>query len=429
MAYTRNKDMVNVINYAIKNNRMNNMTADRVSDLEGLVLSEDLSNLVDVGTAVASLDADQLKSFAKDIAMGIAKIEFIDRVYTADTHGIVKTDVEYSGALERICVKALAQILPSNANKLVNGVNYLDGKYYGPELSSVVWTDENANFKVPYSLGYETIKAKFTDVSWVTTTFASWENMVHNTIEIYLKGLADTLVNKMIVECVGGNKVVKLVSGFGDYFGYYTETTSEGVTTRTYTYDYSDIIASETLSKQFLAYFSMVTAIIRDGFNKYQSKYNDGSVPTFTPSNKIRFIGLTQFVNNTNMLGRMDMFNDSAIPRENISTILSWQSDGADLLPGLDVCSIIQDGVLTMGTGDNVNKVASQTKVNDLSNIVGVMYDEDMLGVTCSLNRIGVEEVGAELFNTYFHHFAIRQYLDKRGNAVAFELDTVTKTS
>lgn len=428
MAYTRNKNMVGVINYAIKNNRMNDMDANRVDALKGVILSEDLSNLVDVGTAIASLDADQLKSFAKDVAMGIAKIEFIDRVYTADTHGIVKTDVEYSGALERICVKALAQILPSNANKLVNGVNYLDGKYYGPELDALVWSDENANFKVPYSLGYETIRAKFTDEHWVTTTFASWENMVHSTIEIYLKGLADTLINKLIAECVSGGRLVKLVSGFGDYFGYYTDTKSEGAATRTYTYDYDDIIASETLSKQFLAYFSMVISLIKDGFVKMQKKYNNGAVPTFTPSNKIRFIGLTQFVNNTNMLGRMNMFNESVIPSENISTVLSWQTDGDDLVPTLDVTGIIQGGVLTMDTTD-VTKVASQTKANELEGIVGVMYDEDMLGVTCSLNKIGVEEVGAELFNTYFHHFAVRQYLDKRGNAVAFQLDTVTKTA
>lgn len=428
MAYTRNKNMVNVLNYAIKNNRMNNLDADRVSDLEGLVLAEDLSNLVDVGTKIASLDADQLKSFAKDVAMGIAKIEFIDRVYTADTHGIVKTDVEYSGALERICTKALAQILPSNANKLVNGVNYLDGKYYGPELDAVVWTDENANFKVPYSLGYETIKAKFTDEKWVTTTFASWENMVHSTIEIHLKGLADTLINKMIVDTVSGGRVVNLVSGFGDYFGYYTDSTSEGVTTRTYTYDYTDIIASETLSKQFVAYFGLICSIIRDGFTKMQSKYNDGSVPTFTPSDKIRFLGLTQFVNNTNFLGRMNLFNDGVIPKENISTVLSWQSDGEELLPILSNTSNIKYGSITMGTGASAGKVASQN-ATDVNGIVGIMYDEDMLGVTCSLNKIGVEEVGAELFNTYFHHFAIRQYLDKRGNAVAFKLDTVTKTS
>ena len=428
MSYTRKKSTIDAINYAIRMNRTNDMNSDRVDALKGVVLAEDLSNLVDVGTAVASLDSDQLKSFAKDVAMGIARTEFIDRVYTADTFGIVKNNVDYNGALERICVKAMAELLPSNANNLVNGVNYLDGKYYGPELDALVFTDENANYKVPYSVGFETIRAKFTDENWVTSTLASWENMVHTTIEVHLKGVADTLINRMIKECNTDGKVINLVSGFGDYFGYYTDTTNDNVTTRTYTYNWDDIKADEELSKQFVAFWSLMVSLCKDGFNKFQSKFGNGTVPTFTPSNKIRLLGLTEFFNDMTYLGRANMYNQALIPNENVSTTLSWQSDGSALAPLLDTTGTIGYGSITMGTGANAGKVASQSKT-DIEGVVCVMFDEDMLGVTCSLNKIGVEEVGAELFNTYFHHFAIRQYLDKRGNAVIFKLDEVTKTS
>lgn len=420
MAYTRKKDNVNAINYAIRMNRTNNMTGDRDESLNGVVLAEDLSNLVDAGTYVANLDADQLKSFAKDLAMGIARIEFIDRVYTADTFGIVKENVDYNGALERICTKALAKILPSSANNLVSGINYFDGKYYGPELSAVVWSDENANFKIPYSVGYEDIKAKFTDERWVMTTIDSWRNMIKTSLEVYLKGIADTLINRMIVECNTNNKVVNLVSGFGDYFGYYSGDGDE----RTYTYNWNDIKSNDDLSKQFVAYWCLVLNIVKDGFTKLQSKYNDGTVPTFTPSNKIRLIGLTEFVNDMTYLGRANIFNENIIPRDNMSTTLSWQCDGAGMLPTIDVTGTISNGTITVSGGE----VTAQNKT-DTSGVVGVMYDEDMIGVTSTLNKIGVEEVGAELFNTYFHHFAIRQYLDKRGNAIIFKIDDVTTTS
>lgn len=417
MSYDRKKNTADAINYAIKLNRLNDETSERASGSTVPLLAEDLSNLVDVGTAIANIDADQFKSFAKDIAMGLGRIEIIDRVYNADTFGIVKDSVEYNGALERICVKALAKLLPSNANNLVYGSSYLDGKYYGPELDALVWTDENANFKIPYSIGYEDIKAKFTQADWVTKTIDAWRNMVHTTMEVYLKGIADTLIEKMIAEAIDEGNEIKLVTEFCSYFGYVT--TTEGVTTNNYTW--ADIKADVELMKQFVGFWALCLGLVRDGFTKFQSKYNDGTVPTFTPSDKIRLLGLTEFVNDMTYFGRANMFNGSVIPSDKISTTLSWSSDGSAKLPLIGNTGKFIDGTIVFN--DNKKITGNATTSTTYENVVAVMYDEDMLGVTPTLNRIGVEEVGSELFTTYFHHYAVRQYIDKRGNAVVFTLE------
>lgn len=416
MSYNRKKDTANAINYSIKLNRLNDTTSERAEGSTVPLLAEDLSNLVEVGTAIANLDADQFKDFKKEVAMGLGKIELIDRVYTADTYGIVKDSVEYNGALERICVKALAKLQPSHANNLVYGNSYLDGKYYGAELDALVWTDENANFKVPYSIGYEDVKAKFTDEAWVIKTIDAWRNMVHTTLEIYLKGLADTLIMRMIAEAKTNNNEIKLVTRFCEYFGY--TTTTEGVTTNNY--DWADIKADEELMKQFVGFWALSLGLVKDGFNKFQSKYNDGTVPTFTPSDKIRLIGLTEFINDMTYFGRVNMFNGSVIPTEKINTTLSWSSDGDDKLPLIGDTGKFIDGTITLNDSGKITK--NTDGASTYENIVAVMYDEDMLGVSPTLNKIGVEEVGAELFTTYFHHYAVRQYLDLRGNAVIFTL-------
>lgn len=408
MAYDRKKNTVDAVNYSIRLNRLNDTTGDRADGVNIPFLAEDLSNLVDVGTAVANLDADQFKDFKKEIAMFLGKMEIMDRVYTAETFGIVKNDVEFNGALERICVKALAKIMPSSANNLVYGQSYLDGKYYGAELHGVVFTDENTNFKIPYSIGYEDIKARFTDESWVIKTVEAWRNMVHTTLEVHLKGIADDLINRMIIEANNLGHTIHLVTMFNEYFGYEDA------------YTWAEIKASEELMKQYEGFSELITNLVADGFSKLQKgKYNNGEVLTFTPKNKIRIIGLTEYVKDIDFFGRANRFRADAIPQENIVTTLSWQSDGDGLVPALATCGKVLNGTITVSNG----KVTAQNVADELDNVVAVMYDEDMLGVTATLNKIGIEEVQSELFNTYHHHYACRQYLDLRGNAVVFMLD------
>lgn len=420
MAYDRLKDTVAVLNYAITKNRMSLPNTVVTGTDEGgdatttttYLLAEDLSNLSDVGVAVASMDADALKSFQKDVAMGLAKIEFIDRVYKADTFGIAKTGEEYDGAYQRICLNSLPEVQNSNASNLVSGVDYFDGKYYGMDLNAKVFSDVNVNCKIPWSIGEVDIKQKFVDKEWVVTTISEWRNAVATSLEIKLKGVADDLVNRLIKECYT-DKRIQLVTGFNSYMGY------TGADAKTW----ADIKQSETLARQFKGFWSLVVGLVKGGFNRLSKKYNDGSVPTFTPSDKISLIGLTQFINALDTFADPTSFN--VIPRENIYTTVAWQSTGSALTPfgsfdiTTDICDKIRDGAITI-TEDGVVEDEDATTY---SNVVAVMYDSDMMGVTPHVDRIGVQEIGSELYTTYFHHVSLSNYLDLRGNAVVFTLD------
>lgn len=426
MAYDRLKDTVNVINYAIMRNRMSYPNSILVPDTSDgaedgatvetttYLLAEDLSNLSDIGTKVADLDADQLKSFKKDIAMGLAKIEFIDRVYKADTFGIAKTGEEYDGAYQRVCINSLPDVQQSHASNLINGVDYFDGKYYGPDLDAKIFSDVNVNCKINWSIGDVDIKQKFVDKEWVTKTIGEWRNAVATSLEVKLKGVADDLVNRLIKECYTNNKKISLVTGFNTYMGY----TEDNAKT------WADIKQSEALSRQFKGFWSLIIGVVKSGFNRLSKKYNDGTVPTFTPSDKISFIGLTQFIDALDTFANPTSFN--IIPTENIHRTICWQTTGSDLAPfgSFDItgalCDKIRDGVFTI---DDDGKITEDEDATTYSNVVGVMYDSDMMGCTPHVDRIGVTEVGAELYTTYTHHVVLSNYLDLRGNAVIFTLD------
>lgn len=406
MAYDRLKNNVNAINYAITKNRMGLKTT--VGESEVVMLAEDLSNFADVGKMISNADADTLKSFAKDVFTGIARNEFITRKYTAETHGIIKTVEAYNGAIQRIAVKNIPEVMESHARHLINGVNYFDGKFYGFDLDAKIFSDE-FDFKIPYSIGYEDIRARFDDIAWVDKTVASIETAVHNALEIKLKGIADTLLNKAIVNAITDSRRVRLITKFNEYFGY------TGTDAKTW----AIIKSNETLMKQFTGFVSLVLGLVKKGLALFNSKYNDGTVPTFTPSENVNIVGLVEFMRVIDNFGYSNIYHDNMIDRENVHETLCWQSVGADMIPLLTTTGTIKDGTFTLDESGNVESETATT----YDNVVMFMYDSDCMGACACLDKVGVENIGSELYNTYFHHYAIRQYLDERCGAVAFTLD------
>lgn len=322
MSHNRRKNNVDAINYAIKNNRTLSKTTliDGESTTTVPMLAEDLSNLVEIGTKIAELDVDQLKSFAKDVAMGLGRIEFMRLNTNIESIGIIKNNDEYIGALMRVAIKNLPKAQQSHASNLINGTNYIDGKYYGLDLDSVIFSDESP-FKVPYSIGYEDIRAKFVDAEWVTNTLNAWSEIIELTVQLYLKGMEDDIILKLIVETIKDGRVVHLITGFNQYYGYQVEDeeTSELVNTKTL----ADIRSNDTLSKQWVTFIAIQLGLIKSGFNKLTKLYNNGEVYASTPTDRIKLIGLTEFMKSMNYLGRANMFNDGIIPSENVKEILA----------------------------------------------------------------------------------------------------------
>lgn len=406
MAYDRLKDNIDNINYALLKNGISapSTVGEGESATSVVMLAEDLSNFVDVGTALADLDIDKLKTFAKDLMMGIARTEWLTREYKAETHGIVKSGDEYNGALQRVSMKNLGTVMESHIRNLVDGQNYIDGKFYGHgELDVKIFNDE-FDFKVPYSVGYDDLKARFVNIDEADTMLAQIIVRVRNTIEVAMKKIADTVLNKAIVDSVDDNRVVHLITSFNSYYGY----TGQNAKTK------ADILASRELRNEFGIFVELAFSLVRDGMKKMNTKYNGAEVTTFTPTDKIHLIGLTEF---KNLMGGISYETNAILPM--METTLSWQSDGQGILPSFADCSMIKHGTISISDG----VITEGADVESIDDVVAFMYDTDGLGVSKVINKVTVEEVGAEGFRTYFTHVGLKQYCDERLNAVAFMLD------
>ncbi len=409
MSYTRLKNNVPAINYAIAKNRVGVpttiVTEEGGETVETVVtmLAEDLSNFVDIGKAINGLDSDTLKSFAKDVVTGVARNEFITEAYTDETYGIVKTKDAFNGALQRIAFKNVPEVMASHARHLENGADYGDFKYYGSEMDAKIFCDE-FDFKCAYSIGTDDIEARWDDMAWVDETIGGIITNVKNALEIKLKGIADTLVNKCIMDAISGGRVVHLVTKFNAYYGY------TGANVKTW----ADILANRELRKEFDLFLNLARALVRDNMKKMSKKYNNGSVYMFTPSERIKTIALTEFYNIVK-----DIDVNASLDDGNVKTTLCWQSFGSDLIPLMDVTATIKDGTFTLSDAGVVTGENATTK----EKVVMLMVDDASMGICNVLDKTTVQYVGSEGFNTYFMHYGIKQYLDERQNAVVFMLD------
>lgn len=405
MAYDRLKNNVNAINYAIAKNRVGETTTIIDGEEQTIVpmLAEDLSNFVDVGKNINGLDADTLKSFAKDVVTGIARNEFITDAYTAETNGIIKTVDAFNGALQRVAFKNVPEVMESHARNLVNGVDYGDFKYYGSEMDAKIFSDE-FDFKTAYSIGSDDIEAKWDDMEWVDATIGGLITNVRNAIEIKTKGISDTLLNKTIVDAIENGRVIHIIQRFNAFYGY----TGDNEKTK------ADILTNRELRHEFALFMGLIMDLVGANIRRMSKKYNDGTVLMYTPRERLSIVGLTEFMN---VIRDIDI--NEYVDAENVHKTLCWQSFGDDLIPLMEDTGTIKDGTFTLNDAGVVTG-EDATTYND---IVMVMYDRDCMGACVVLNKTTVQYVGSEGYNTYFEHYGARQYVDERQNSVVFKFD------
>mgnify|MGYP006958174711 CR=1 FL=1 len=121
---------------------------------ESTTIAEDLRNVVDLGTALASLGADDLKDYMTQLAVGVFDTYVDTRSYKDETYDLFLSDIEYGGAVQRVKAKLLSASDTAILNLVSagnSGPDYTDGKFYATEWSDKVYTKDVA-FKVKYSI-------------------------------------------------------------------------------------------------------------------------------------------------------------------------------------------------------------------------------------------------------------------------------------
>ena len=355
-------------------------------------IAEDLSNVVELGTAIADLDGEEVKNFAGDFIVGVARNVFDTRTYRAETYGLMNDAREYGGVIQRVKAKLLGAS-DSPIWTLENGQDYFDGKYYGIETDVKIYSKDTA-FQVKNSIPTEQYKQYFTSADGVREFVSMIESTVNNTITTELNALAKTTIQQLIAT-VAPERTLSLLSLYN---------TSAGLMGN------DALTASEALhNAPFLRWSAEQIIRLRDMTQDINEKYNDGSVPTFTPSEDLRVILLSEFARAIEFNMEADTFHRDLVSVGEYNTINFWQNQSTDLLPSL------------AETAEVVTKVG-EGEPTTISNIVAVITDRLACGLTARLDKVTAQYIANGDYTTYFHHIANSRFIDTRNTAIVLRL-------
>lgn len=397
---------------------VNNATVNELGGEEGVVLAEDLSNIVDFGLAVDSLSEDSLKHWRGNLAIGVYNM-VISRVINEKTFDFYRSSHEFGGALQRLMVSGLLDAKESHVRNLDSSHgSYFDGKYYGVPIDGKIYLSEDAK-KVVNSIPDVYFKSMFTNVADFNKYMTLITTNVENSITNQMNVLAKRLLMAIVVDTLEDGRKVDLVTEFNASQGIaptipnpdYDEddpTSPETIPNPNFM-DYATILKDRKTFAYFKDFANMTIERVCDYMSDPNTKYNDGTVTTWTPKEYVRAVVISEFDKAIKYVGNpINFHNEDGIKAESIG---AWQTTSNVLLPTLETTATI-----TIAEG-------TEEEPTTYNNVVALVYDKDCAGIENILKETGVERVGAELFTNYHHHTVNRYYVDSRLGAVAFTLN------
>lgn len=379
--------------------------ADLVNGITSQVLgksaeltAENMSGLVDVGTQLT--DTHNIDNYVKSLADRIGKVIFVDRPYSGSAPAVFYDSWDYGSILEKIS----AEMPTATTNEtwdLTDGKDYSQDVFHKPVVSAKFF-NKKVTFECEQSYTERQVKSAFISPSDYNAFLTMLYNSVEKAMTIKIDGLITRTINNMIAETV---KAEFPTVSDGDY------SKSDSVKAVNLLKQYNTTF-SKTLTKanclfdpDFLRYSAYVIKTYTDRIRKISTLFNVGGKDRFTPTDKQMLILHADFAAREDIYLSSDVYHNEIVKIPNYSTVPYWQSSGK----GFE-----QD--ITSG----ISVVCNDNTAINMSGIVGVLFDHDALGVTCSDRRVNTYyNAKAEFFNN-FYKFDSSYFNDLNENFVVF---------
>lgn len=367
---------------------LNDITTE-VTGNTGLV-AEDLSNVVDVGTAI--FDATSVDNYVKSLVNKVGKVIAVNRPYKPPYPNIKREAWEYGSVLQKLrCAIPEAEANPSW--NLVAGQGANQFLFTPPTVTQQFWNSKTT-YDISMSFTEMQIKESFNGRSELMAFIGMIENAIQTSKTIKEKGLAERAINNFIGEkCYEGNGIVHLVSWFNDDFNPDTPVTA----------------ATALFNPQFLRYASVQIMMHKDRLKDASNIYNMGTVPTFTPEEYLHVVMNAEFAKSVEAYMQADTYHDSLVALPGYDTVNFWQ-----------------------GTGEHNYRFDETTKINittasgheiEQSGIVGIMFDRDAIMLCNENDRVTTAYNAKQEFVNNFYKFDISLFNDVAENGIIFVLD------
>lgn len=363
------------------------------------VVSEDLSNLVDIGNEI--IDTENIDNYVKKLIDRIGKVIFVNRLYAGGVPSVLMDSWEFGSIVEKISAD-MPEADENDSWKLQDGQAYSQDTFYQPKVSAKFFNSK-VTFDVKLSFTTQQVKESFASVNELNAFLSMLETGVKNSMTVKLDGLIMRTINNMSAQTLLKGQPMQKVNLLTAY------KTSTG----------TNLTADKALmDKEFLKYASLVIKKYQARITKMSTLFNQGQKARFTNTTDLHTVLLSDFADSAEVYLMSDTYHNDTVSLPQHETVPYWQGSGKTYLFS-DVSSIkvkINDGTKTA-------KDVSQT------GIIGVMFDSNALGVS-NLNQRTTTAYNARAeFYTNFYKMDAGYFNDLNENFVVFYVSDTDYTA
>lgn len=355
---------------------VNTTTSETLGD--SVVVTEDLSNLVDIGTAVFNQNA--VDNYVRTLVNHIGKVIFVNRVYRGNAPSVLMDGWEYGSVLEKI--RADLPVAEENESwELTDRTSYDPNIFYKPNVSAKFF-NKRTTFEIPMSFTERQVKESFSNAEQMN----GFLSMLNNAVEKSLTIKTDSLIMRTINNFIGETLYDEIGSG--------SASGRTGTKAVNLLYMYNDaftenLTATEALqTPEFLRYASFIIANYIARISKISKLFNIGNTDKFTDNDNLHLVALSDYINASNMFLQSDVYHNELTRLPNFEIVPYWQGSGT----GYSFTDISKIDITT-ASGNSVSQ----------SGILAVMFDRDSLGVANLDRRVTTNyNPKAEFFNNWY---------------------------
>lgn len=367
---------------------VNNVTSE-ITGKEN-ILTEDLSNLVDVGKEI--IGTDNVDNYVKKLVDRIGKTKFKNDVYKGNAKNVLMDSWEYGSVLQKIHAN-LPKAYENESWKLVDGETYDPNIFYQPEVEANFFNNR-ITFEIPVSFAEKQVKESFTSATELNGFLSMITTSVENSLTIKL----DSLIMRTINNFVGSVLNKKNPNTSVNLLALYNAQASEPLKAE-----------NALMDSSFLRFANFIINTYVDRLTKISKLFNLGNKDRFTPIDNQYLIMLSDFVQCSNVYLQADVRHNEYTKITNFDTVPYWQGSGKNYK--FEEISSIN---VKANTGNKSPVAVTQT------GIIGVLFDRYALGVSNLDKRVTTNFNPKAEFYTNFYKSDAGYFNDFNENFIVF---------
>lgn len=343
--------------YSILNDVMKEVTGGYIAVLndqgeevrQEVIVNEDLSNIVDMGTIVFDPHKNWADNYVKSMINRIGREVFVDRVYSGYAPDVRRDAWEYGSIMSKTRCK-IFDAKPNPSWSLEKGQTVNQFEFCPPEVTQKFYNHKEA-WQIDCSFTNEQLKESFTSAEAMNRFIGMIENRINTSMTIYIDSLIMRTINNFMAEKIKDrNGVVDVLTPFNAL--------------RT-----TPLSAEQAANdKDWFRYFALQVKKYVERFRAPSVKFNtEDSNVTFTPRDFARLVIHSDISSAMEVYLQSDTYHDDLVKIGQYETVPFWQTQGENY----DLAETSRIDV----------KVSSDGTIIDRNYIVGVLFDYDALGV------------------------------------------------